>query len=86
MCMGIVGKVVEIVDPVKHTARVDVSGIMRNVNAALVDHDGKLQPGSYVLINVGLAVEILDEQEALESIRFLEEMERALQGEIPAAG
>ncbi len=79
MCMGIVGKVVEIVDPVKHVARVDVSGTLRNLNAALVDHDGKLQPGTYVLINVGLAIEILDEQEAQASIRFLEEMEEALQ-------
>ena len=31
MCLGIPGQIVEIVDPVNHIAKADVSGVRRNV-------------------------------------------------------
>ena len=36
MCLGIPGQIVEIVDPEHHIAKVEVSGVRRNVNVALL--------------------------------------------------
>jgi hypothetical protein len=39
MCLGIPGKVIEIVDVEKQIAKVDVVGVRRNVNIALLTGD-----------------------------------------------
>ena len=70
MCLGIPGKIVEIVDDANHIAKVDVSGVKRNVNIALVQPDGA-SVGDWVLIHVGFALSMIDEQEAEETLRFL---------------
>ena len=53
MCLGIPGQIVEIVDDPNSIAKVDVSGVKRNVSVALVRPDG-IAPGDWVLIHVGL--------------------------------
>ncbi|MBA2291802.1 MAG: HypC/HybG/HupF family hydrogenase formation chaperone, partial [Gemmatimonadales bacterium] len=63
MCLGIPGQVVEFMDPTRHIAKVDVSGVRRNVNVALVLPDG-LEIGDWVLIHVGVALSRIDEAEA----------------------
>ncbi len=70
MCLAIPGRIVEIVDDANHIAKVDVSGVRRNVNIALVRPDGA-DVGTWVLIHVGFALSVIDEREAAETLQFL---------------
>ncbi len=70
MCLGIPGQVVEFVDDANDIAKVEVSGVKRNVNVALVRPDG-LGPGDWVLIHVGFAMSKIDEEEARETMKAL---------------
>lgn len=73
MCLAIPGKIVEIVDAENHIAKVDVSGVKRNVNIAMLDsEDARI--GDYVLIHVGFAISKIDEREAEETLRLLREI------------
>jgi len=74
MCIGIVGRVVGMLEPAQHVAEVEVDGCRRRINSALVDVGG-LPTGTYVLINMGMAMEVLAEHDALEHIRWLKELE-----------
>ena len=40
MCLAIPGQMVEFVDEPNRLARVDVAGVVRNVNVGLLDDDG----------------------------------------------
>jgi len=73
MCLGIPGQVLEIVDDQNSIAKVDVSGVKRNVNVSLVRLEG-LEPGDWVLIHVGFAMSKIDELEAQETLRILYDM------------
>ncbi len=81
MCLGIPGQIVEIVDEVNHIAKVDVSGVKRNVNVAVVRHEG-VAPGDWVLIHVGFAMSKIDEHEAEETIKLLHGMDDAYEDEL----
>lgn len=70
MCLGIPGKVVAIVDEPLAIARVDVSGVKRNVSVALLVFEG-VKPGDWVLIHVGFAMSKIDEREAHETMKAL---------------
>ena len=73
MCLGIPGQIVEMVDDENHIAKVNVSGVKRNVNIALVRPDG-IVPGDWVLIHVGFAMSKIDEAEAHETMKTLQLM------------
>ena len=73
MCLGIPGQIVDIVDDVHSIAKVDVSGVKRNVNVALVRPEG-IGPGDWVLIHVGFAMSKIDENEARETMQALQMM------------
>ncbi|MBA3495993.1 MAG: HypC/HybG/HupF family hydrogenase formation chaperone [Gemmatimonadales bacterium] len=75
MCLAIPGQIVELVDPVNRLARVNVAGVQRTVNIAMVDgDDGGAVPGDWVLIHVGFALSKVDEAEAQATLRLLEQM------------
>lgn len=71
MCLAIPGKIVEIVDAENQLAKVEVGGVRRNVNIGMLD-DTKI--GDYVLVHVGFAMSKVDEKEAEETLRLLEEL------------
>lgn len=73
MCLGIPGQVVEMVDDTLSLAKVDVSGVKRNVNVSLVASEG-IAPGDWVLIHVGFAMSKIDEREARETLELLHQM------------
>jgi len=81
MCLGIPGQIVEMVDDVNQLARVDVSGVKRNVSVALVRSEG-IAPGDWVLIHVGFAMSKIDEREAQETLDLLREMGAAYDDEL----
>jgi len=75
MCLAIPGRVVEIVDEENRLAKVDVAGVQRTVNIALLDVDGSsVGVGDWVLIHVGFAMSKIDEDEAQATISLLQEM------------
>ena len=75
MCLAIPGQILTVVDEVNRIAKVDVAGVQRNVNIALLDEaDGGVRAGDWVLIHVGFAMSRVDEEEALATRRLLEQM------------
>jgi len=75
MCLGIPGQVVERLEDQPHLAKVDVAGIKRKVNIGPVEKDG-VKPGDWVLIHMGIAMSIMDEEEARSTLEFLERLEQ----------
>ena len=71
MCLGVPGRVTEFVDPARHLAKVEVSGVRRTINVGLVLPDG-LEIGDWVLIHVGFALSKIDEVEAARTLEYLE--------------
>ena len=74
MCLAIPGQVVKLVDESNRIATVDVAGVHRNVNVGLLDDDGGVGPGDWVLIHVGFALSKIDEDEARATLELLEQM------------
>ena len=72
MCLGIPGQLVEFVEPEHHIAKVEVSGVRRNVNVGLLA--GEVDVGDWVLIHVGFALSKIDEEEARATREFLEHL------------
>ncbi|MGZ8649846.1 MAG: HypC/HybG/HupF family hydrogenase formation chaperone [Solirubrobacteraceae bacterium] len=78
MCLAIPAQIVEFVDSEWFLAKVDVSGVRRVVNVALVSGgtDG-VGVGDWVLLHVGFAMSRIDEHEAqatLDALRALGEV------------
>ena len=75
MCLGIPGQIVEWVQPEHHIAKVEVSGVRRNVNVGLLTEEpGGIDVGDWVLIHVGFAMSKIDEAEARATLVFLTEL------------
>ena len=80
MCLGIPGQIVEIVDVGKKLAKVDVSGVKRQVNiACIVDEDHSVEScvGEWVLVHVGFAMSRINEDEAKKTLALLIELGEA---------
>jgi hydrogenase expression/formation protein HypC len=73
MCLGVPGRIVEFIDPTRHLARAEISGVRRAINVGLLMPDG-LDVGDWVLIHVGFALSKIDEQEAKRTTDFLQQL------------
>jgi hydrogenase expression/formation protein HypC len=83
MCLGIPGRIVEILDEDLQLAKAEVSGVRRNINIGLVNGDDeKVQVGDWVLIHVGFAMSRIDEAEAQSTLGVLEEIGAAYEQEL----
>lgn len=70
MCLGIPGKLVSTHE--KQGGRfgiVEFDGVEKEVNLA---YQGDAELGSYLLVHLGFAIEVLDEADALESIKLMQ--------------
>lgn len=77
MCLGIPGQITAISDADKFMAKVNVSGIVREVNiACIVDEEHTVEQcvGDWVLVHVGFVMSRIDEEEALHTLRLLDEL------------
>ncbi|GKX53231.1 hydrogenase maturation factor HybG [Budvicia aquatica] len=72
MCLGVPGKIVAVGEDIHQMAQVDVCGVKREVNIALVC-EGKPADliGQWVLVHVGFAMSIIDEEEAQATLEAL---------------
>lgn len=76
MCISVPGQVVAVGEDFHQLAQVDVCGVRRDVNIALVCEESPRQLlGQWVLVHVGFAMSIIDEQEALATLAALRQME-----------
>jgi hydrogenase expression/formation protein HypC len=70
MCLAIPAKVTAVKND---RAQVDFGeGVQREVNVTLVN----AKIGDYVLVHAGYAIQVLDEKEALETLRLFDEILR----------
>ena len=69
MCLAVPGKVVKRDDDLKAT--VDMMGIERPVSLRLVP---TAQVGDYILVHAGFGIQIVDEQEAQETLELVNAM------------
>jgi hydrogenase expression/formation protein HypC len=74
MCLAIPGKVLSIEsgsDEIFRMGVVSFDGINREVNLAMVP---EAKVNDYVLVHVGVAIQILDEEEAMKTMEYLKEL------------
>ena len=75
VCLAIPGRFIEVTDAANRLALVEVAGVRRTVNIGLLDVDGRSAvPGDWVLIHVGFALSIVDEEEAAATLELLRHM------------
>ena len=74
MCLGIPGQILNIQDsgPLTRTGQVSFGGIIKEINLA---YTPEAQVGDYVIVHVGFAINIIDEDEAQQVFEYLQAME-----------
>jgi hydrogenase expression/formation protein HypC len=78
MCVGLPGRVVEVVDPEHGIVRVDIAGSMSTVSAGIVLSDGEqVEVGDWLEIHMGHALAKIDEAAAKEVLAFFDELDAA---------
>jgi hydrogenase expression/formation protein HypC len=70
MCLAVPGKLIEVTetDPVRRAGRVDFGGVVREVSLA---YTPQARIGDYVVVHVGFALGVLDEEEAKKTLEDL---------------
>jgi hydrogenase expression/formation protein HypC len=73
MCLAIPGQLLSISgdDPLEKVGKVSFGGMVKEVNLAYVP---EVQVGDYVIVHVGFALSIVDEQAAQQTLTDLEQM------------
>jgi len=72
MCLAVPGKILSIDGKeFARTARVSFGGIVKQVSLAYVP---EAEVNDYVIVHVGFAISMLDEQEALQTFDYLKQM------------
>ena len=74
MCLAVPGKVIEIMDPgdiAFRRAKVDFGGIRKEISLA---YTPEAEIGKYVLVHVGFAISVIDEEEAQRVFEYLKQM------------
>jgi hydrogenase expression/formation protein HypC len=67
MCLAIPSKIVKIEDNV---ATIDVDGVQREASLLLLENP---KVGEYVIVHAGFAINKINEEDALESLKLLRE-------------
>ncbi len=85
MCLGVPGKIISIDDNPQgmKMGRVSFAGIVKDVCLA---YEPEAQIGDYVVVHVGFAISRIDEAEAMEVFKYLQEMDELAELEIPQPG
>lgn len=84
MCLAVPGQILSIQetdDPLRRAGRVSFGGVIREVNLAYVP---EARVGDYVVVHVGFALSIVDEEEARQTLDYFRQMKEA-EGEAAAA-
>ena len=74
MCLAVPGKITKItaqLDDTFRVAKVSFGGIVKDVNLAMLP---EAREGDYVLVHVGVAISIVDEEEARKTFEYLRQI------------
>lgn len=74
MCLAIPGKLIEItdqLDEIFRVGKVSFDGVVKQVSLTLVP-EAKI--GDYVMVHVGAAISIIDEEEAVKTFDLLKQL------------
>jgi hydrogenase expression/formation protein HypC len=72
MCLAVPGKILSTEgEDFARSARVSFGGIVREVSLAYVP---EAEVGDYVIVHVGIAISLLDEEEAMRTFEYLKQM------------
>ena len=83
MCVGIPAQVVEMLPVERKMAIVEVEGVRREVSIVIVLDDG-VKVGDWVLLHVGFAMSIIDEEEAASQLDFMRMLGGVYEEEVEA--
>ncbi len=74
MCLAVPGRIetIEGVDPLLKMGKVNFGGIRKNVSLSYVP---EAVIGDYVMVHVGVAISVVDEEEANRVFHYLKEMD-----------
>ena len=76
MCLAIPGKLIEVSesddDPLFRTGRVSFEGIVKEIQLA---YTPEAKPGDYVLVHVGFALSVVDEEKAEKTLDMIEQLD-----------
>lgn len=75
MCLSIPGKLIEItaqLDEIFRTGKVSFDGVVKEVILTLVP---EANVGDYVMVHVGAAISIVDEEEAKKTFELLKQLD-----------
>lgn len=78
MCLGIPAKIIAIKNKETGIAEADIGGIKRDINVALLELKGLGEEqliGRYVLLHVGFAMALVDEEEAQKTLSLLNDLD-----------
>lgn len=83
MCLAVPGQVVSITgdDPMQRVGKVSFGGVLKDVSLACLP---EAEVGNYVVVHAGMAISLLDEAEAQETFRYLQQIEALGQPQDPA--
>jgi hydrogenase expression/formation protein HypC len=72
MCLAVPGKIISVTGKeLERTGKVNFGGVIKEVSLAYVP---EAQVGEYVIVHVGFALSIVDENEAARVFEYLEQM------------
>ncbi len=74
MCLAVPGRVLSITgdDALTRVGRIDFGGVIKEVNLIYVP---EAETNDYVLVHVGFAIAVIDEQEAARVFELLQQIE-----------
>ncbi|MDD5305238.1 MAG: HypC/HybG/HupF family hydrogenase formation chaperone [Elusimicrobia bacterium] len=73
MCLGVPGLILTAAgEGLARTARVSFGGVVKEVSLAYVP---EAEPGAYVIVHVGFAISLVDEDEAGKIFEYLKTMD-----------
>jgi hydrogenase expression/formation protein HypC len=74
MCLAVPGKIVSVSgdDPLQRMGKVNFGGIVKEVSLAYVP---EAKVGDYVVVHVGFALNVVDEEEANQVFEYLQQMD-----------
>ena len=81
MCLAVPGKVLSVDEG--GCATVDMLGAQREVSLRLVPD---AQVGDYVLVHAGFGIQVVDPEEARETIELVKQLPELLEEDAPVAG
>ncbi len=77
MCLAVPGQIQHIEGDELRTGTVSFAGVNKNVSLVMVP---EAQVGDYVIVHVGFAISLVDEQAARTSLAILEELHQGPAG------